>query len=257
MPLNSDQRVQDVFLSVSRCPNVQLCIETTAPHACREIVEYKQREQGSTGYDSFQLPEPWVGEIDRAPIMFVSSNPSIGDDDLANGSTSDQLVWQSHHFAHGGGDRQYILDGIRTVTPDGSPLKAVRYWSWALGRVRELITHRAAVPGVDYAMTEIVHCKSRNENGVAEAAATCTAKHMDNIMSVAAAEVFIVVGVFAQTWFLGKGIHVPTQPIMRSMGGRTRMVAFLSHPAAFGGLKTLATRYSESDLQSLVSQCRK
>lgn len=117
--MTSDGQVRDVFVSVSRCPNVRLCIETTTPHPCREIVEYQQRERGSTRYDSFQLPEPWVGQIDRAPILFVSSNPSIGDDDHANGSTPDELIWQSHHFAHGGGDRKYILDGIRTITPDG------------------------------------------------------------------------------------------------------------------------------------------
>lgn len=122
--------------------------------------------------------------------------------------------------------------------------------------MRELIGHRAVVPGVDYAMTEIVHCKSRGEKGVADAAATCAAKHMDHVMSVAAAKVVIAVGAFAQGWFLGKGIDVPTQPIERPMGGRTRTIVFLSHPAAFGGLKKLAARYSESDLESLISQCR-
>jgi hypothetical protein len=140
-------RTRSVFESVSRCPNVRLCLETAQPHPCRTIVEYQRRERGVESYADFQVPEPWVGEIDAAPILFVASNPSIGDDDHASGATPDDEIWESHHLAHGGGRRQYILDGIRTVTPDGIPIKAVRYWSGALARARELIPDRPVVPG--------------------------------------------------------------------------------------------------------------
>ncbi len=39
-------------------------------HPCQTIVS---SQDGGT----FQLPEPWVGQIDRAPILFISSNPSF------------------------------------------------------------------------------------------------------------------------------------------------------------------------------------
>ena len=37
---------------------------------CREIVSVQ------TGV-VFQLPEPWSGQIDIAPLLFISSNPSL------------------------------------------------------------------------------------------------------------------------------------------------------------------------------------
>ena len=55
------------------------------------------------------------GRVDIAPILFVSSNPSIGDDKHATGAAKDEDVWDSHHFAHGSGCRPYILEFVATV----------------------------------------------------------------------------------------------------------------------------------------------
>ncbi|MGB6602280.1 MAG: hypothetical protein WBE77_14495 [Candidatus Cybelea sp.] len=41
-----------------------------------------------------------------------------------------------------------------------------------------------AVAGEDYAITEIVHCKSEHEKGVREAAKTCYNLHMENVFTV-------------------------------------------------------------------------
>jgi len=254
---DSEPPTRAVFESVSRCPNVRLCLETSQPHPCRTIVEYQRRERGVTSYANFQVPEPWVGEIDVATILFVASNPSIGDDDHASGATPDDEIWESHHLAHGGGRRQYILDGIRTVTPDGTPIKAVRYWSGALARARELIPDRPVVPGRDYALTEIVHCKSPHEIGVGEAAKTCADMHMENVMSVAAARVIVAVGAFAHRWFLGSGVPIPEAPIERALGGRPRLIAFTPHfSPSRGGPQQLVKRYSESHLDRLRRACR-
>jgi hypothetical protein len=48
---------------------------------------------------------PWIGEITVAPILFLSSNPSIGDDRHALGSSTDEALRDSHHHAFGGGTR--------------------------------------------------------------------------------------------------------------------------------------------------------
>lgn len=251
-----NKSVREVFESVSRCPNVRICLETTEPHPCRTVVQYQRRERGVTSYAEFQVPEPWVGQIDIAPILFVASNPSIGDDDHASGRTPDDLIWESHHLAHGGGSRQYILDGIRTVTPDGTPNKAVRYWSGALARARELIPDRPVVPGCDYALTEIVHCKSPHEIGVGEAAHTCAHRHMENVMSISAARVVIAVGAFAHRWFLGAGVSIPEAPIESMLGGKTRLVAFTAHfSPSRGGSQMLSKRYSGEILDGLRRAC--
>jgi len=251
------ERTYEVFRSVARCSNVQICLETPHPHPCRTIVEYQRRERGVESYADFQVPEPWVGEIDVAPILFVASNPSIGDDDHASGATPDEEIWESHHLAHGGGQRRYILDGIRTMSSDGTPVKAVRYWSGALARARELVPDRAVVPGRDYALTEIVHCKSPHEIGVADAADTCADRHMENVMSVAAARVIVAVGAFAHRWFLGTGVPIPPLPVERELGGHTRLIVFTAHfSPSRGGPQSLLKRYAAEHIERLRAAIR-
>lgn len=236
---------------------MRLCLETEEPHDCRVIVDSQRRKHGVTSYVDFQLPEPWVGEIDVAPILFVSSNPSIGDDKQTTGAAADDDVWESHHFAHGGGRRSYIQDGIRTTDSDGNPLQAVRYWSGALARARELIPYREVVPGRDYAMTEIVHCKSRREFGVAAAAKTCAARHMENVLSISAARVVVSVGAFARNWFLGEGVSIPVSPIERTLGGRERLLIFTPHFSPNnGGPQKIPLRYSADDVTLLIEAIR-
>lgn len=113
------------------------------------------------------------------------------------------------------------------------------------------------MPGRDYALTEIVHCKSPHEIGVAEAATTCTDMHMENVMSVAAARVIIAVGAFTHRWFLGPGAAVPDAPIARVLGGRPRLIAFTAHfSPSRGGPKQLVKRYAWNHLTTLRLACR-
>ncbi|MGJ0493228.1 hypothetical protein [Methylobacter sp.] len=65
--------VSKLLLEIARCPNVQKCYnESTKYHPCSSIVLTQ-----NVALDAFHLPEPWNGEIDTAPILFISSNPSI------------------------------------------------------------------------------------------------------------------------------------------------------------------------------------
>ena len=187
--------VREVFVSIAHCPNIALALKDTS-HPCSAIVRSQHVVE-----KEFQLPEPWRGQIDKARILFVGSNPSIGDDRYALRSTPDELVWESQHLAFGGGSRPYILDGIKTTKPDGSPLKVVRYWTSVRAWARELLAD--AIPGEDYAVTEIVHCKSVDEIGVHEAALTCYNLHASNVFSVSPAKVVVVLGKFAREALLG------------------------------------------------------
>ncbi len=245
--MNYDDRVVSVFNTISRCANVTACYNGRGDN-CRAIIQYQIKEHAAATYADFRVPEPWVGQIDRARILFVSSNPSIGRDDHACGSTSDEAIWDSHHYAFGGeGHPASILDGVYTVDGNGQRTKAVRYWSWARRRAMELIP--TAVPGTDYAMTEVVHCKSTGEIGVAEVSATCVERHFSAVMSVAAAPVIIAVGAFAQRQIFGA--PAPERPVEMDLGGRRRLVVGLTHPSGFGNGKTLAKRYAEEHLAQL------
>jgi uracil-DNA glycosylase len=242
--MNRSKSVQQAFFSIARCKNAAACF-ADASHPCATIV----RSQKASDIASFQLPEPWVGEIDVAPILFVASNPSIGEDEHAMESASDEEVWDSHHFAFGGGKRTYISDGIRTTDPDGSIIKPVRYWASVRARARELLSPLPLVYGKSYAMTEIVHCKSIDEIGVAAAAETCAAEHLENVLGIAAAVVVVAMGAVAHQW-LGASKDGP-RVFARMLGGRERLVAALPHPSARGGPKSFAANLTPAEMARL------
>jgi uracil-DNA glycosylase len=235
--------VRDVFDSIAYCKNVALCQHGDASHPCAKIVGSQHAPD-----NDFQLPEPWRGQIDKARILFVGSNPSIGDDRYALQSSPETQVWESQHLAFGGASRPYVIDGIRTTTATGSPDRAVRYWSSIRARARELIP--GAIPGQDYAISEIVHCKSRGEKGVAEAAQTCYDMHMSAVFSVAPARVVIVLGKFAKERLIG-AVPAPLVPSQLKLGDRVRTLLFLPHPNARGVRKALAAHYARQDLEAI------
>ena len=59
----------ELLLAITRCREIERA-RGDAGHPCAGIV-------GLQPPDQFQVPEPWRGHIDAAPILFVSSNPSI------------------------------------------------------------------------------------------------------------------------------------------------------------------------------------
>ncbi len=179
----------------------------------------------------------------------MGSNPSIGDDRFSLESSSEEQIWESQHLAFGGGSRPYVIDGTKTTHSDGSAGHNVPYWSSIRARARELIPD--AVPGTDYAISEVVHCKSRGEEGVLEAAQTCYSTHMASVFSVAAAPVVVALGKIAREQLLGAGAEIPSSPREMELGGRVRSVVFLPHPNARGDEKSLAAHYSAADLDKL------
>jgi hypothetical protein len=108
--------------------------------------------------------------------------------------------------------------------------------------VTELL-ERPADPNADYVMTEVVHCKSRREIGVAAASDHCASMHLDRILTLTTAPLVIVLGAKARDrvrdmWRLPDGFgtrrtvaHVEQANLaVRALGGRPRVIAFLWHP---------------------------
>ena len=230
---SAEYDLQQTFRRIARCPNVRLCLEDGAAvnHPCSEIGHYQAANFGATTYDNFQLPEPWTGEIDRAPVLFIGSNPSINFDKHSLGSSSDDEVFDSHHHIFGGGHETYTVDGKYTINPDGERnRRPVATWAGVRKRAEELIPDRPVVPGIDYALTEIVHCKSQNEVGVNKALKTCTELHFDAVMYVAVASVIVALGKARDR--IRQMYNLPNAPgiVEMKIGGRPRLIAFLGHP---------------------------
>lgn len=197
------------------------------------------------------IAEPWVGHIDRAPILFVASNPgwdddtgisTLAQDDEAGEKDDDRLIdYIINYF--GGGLRTYSRGGIRGVDPNGKPDKRwVRYWAFARRRAIELLGD-SVVPGESYALTEVVHCNSKSEavGAVSEALHECMPRYLNPVLDLSAAKVIVVVGEVAADAFREIGF----EPNLRVIGpvelaGRQRMMVFMPHPNRRGGSKSFS-----------------
>lgn len=230
--VRNGSKVHETFRSIARCPNVQPCLEARRTnHPCYDIVNHQVAVWGVTSYADFQLPEPWTGQIDRAPILFVGSNPSIGKDRHSVGSSSDEEVWDSHHNVFSGKLKQYTWKGKYTVDVGGIRSKRpVPTWAFVINRARELIPQRDVIPGVDFALTEVVHCKSLAQIGVRRAVTTCTELHFDEVLRVAAASVIVAMGDARGPIASRCGFKSTIQVGAASLGGRDRLAIFIGHP---------------------------
>jgi hypothetical protein len=174
--------------------------------------------------------------------MFISSNPSIDDLKEEEREMYPADSWEVDRISHFFDFRfdEFVIDGIRPVRGNGLAASSVAFWSSVRARAKELFA-RTVLPGVDYALTEVVHCKSRSERGVLAARDTCISHHFERVMTVSGAEVVVVLGVQAAAAFPVEWRAKVDQPegrlISADLGGRPRSIVFLSHPNARGPRK--------------------
>ena len=120
--------MQDLLLQISRCPNVARCLgKPDRSHPCSAIVNHQQ----ALGIDEPYVPVPWIGHIETAPILFLSSNPSATGVEFApKASWSDDEIIDFH--ANGfdeDRERPWIKGGVRNLQKDGTYRKhAVRFF---------------------------------------------------------------------------------------------------------------------------------
>lgn len=226
----------DLLLEIARCPNVARCFESAChDHPCTTIVNH----QSTLGIDEPYVPVPWIGHIATAPILFLSSNPSVtGVEHAPKASWSDDDIIDFHENGFDENRaRPWIRDGVRNLQQDGTYRKhAVRFWAAVRGRAAELLDcpKESARPGIDYALSEVVHCCSQQEVGVWEALDECANRYMAPLLDIAGASVIVCLGAHCERMVrerldLGSGTLIG--PV--ELGGRTRYLAFLPHPNAF------------------------
>lgn len=102
-------------------------------------------------------------------------------------------------------------------------------------------------------MTEVVHCKSRYEIGVATAASTCAQLYLDDILRLSAASLIAVVGKKAHAALMTWLPRLPEPPYITGaeLGGRPRTLVYVSHPSSWGEPKTISKLYGPDRLAAL------
>lgn len=248
---------RDLLLEIARCPEAETCLETAGTRPCSTVV----RRQG-TDLRRFQVPEPWSGHLETAPILFVSSNPSLegegreGVDGIDQGHGyprwrwSDDDIVEFFEMRFGGGQREWIRDGVRNVHADGTTGRAIAFWAGVRQRAWELL-QRVPRPGTDYALTEVVHCKSRQEQGVRQAVETCAARYLHPTLAASGARVIVVLGAIAREAVASElGISASGVQGPVAVGAHKRLITFLPHPNAHQA-RSFADCISATDLSVL------
>lgn len=253
----------DLKYEITHCPNIYAWFtDPRISNPCCCIIASQGLSRERTSFDRLQLPEPWQGHLDQARILFLSSNPSI---DL--GLTDLKPNWSSikedfrntydNSFDQNGGN---IIDG-RYYRTSGGKCKVQPFWASVKKRAIELL-QRDVEPGVDYALAEVVHCKSLKARGVREAAETCAHLYLKRVIAMSVARLIVVLGRkipqvvkkeldiaadMSEPW----GLWGPAEIV-----GRRRYIAFLGHPGS-GDPKTFKRCVADPEkLQELRSFLR-
>lgn len=251
--------VRDLAMAISCCPEIPVAWDDKA-HPCHKVVNC----QRDSGLANFQRPEPWMGGLATAKVLFIASNPSISDDpsDMREAyptmSTPDAEAGE-FFVRRFDPERQPVFatfnhpsePNFLTLSIDGEYRNGVKKpkvpqptWNAIHNRAVELLGADAH-PHRDWALTEIVHCKSRKEIGVKQAATQCANLWLDRVIAASSAPVVVALGGFARDHFAsqlrgcpaaygrGQGYHAmsPADRVRRDtfvteVGSKRRVIAF-------------------------------
>ncbi len=196
---------------IASCSNVHQAI-SDIKNPCHKIVTWQKTQfielKDATSYfDSVaHRPEAWTGNLEKAPIIFLASNPSFNIEeaypDWTESWNDDDVREFMHHRFINEGERDFgAIDSgpnrDKTILKNGELSdRAVAYWREIRGRVAELLNKdvNAVSAHDDFVMTEMVHCKSFNEIGVSEALSFCSMNFFENIFRISPASIVIVMG---------------------------------------------------------------
>lgn len=247
--MDSDSR--RLLLEITHCPIVDVCYRESTAHVCSDVV----REQSPSPIVEFQVPEPWSGDLTSAPMLFLSSNPGINNvEEYPTRAWSDEEVVDFFANRFGGGKQAWVRDGLYGRRKDGGYAKGwVRFWAAVRARASELL-NRDAIPGVDYALSEVVHCKSNKEAGVQSASTECVPRWLGQVLEASGAGIIICLGQVSAN-AVRSILSIPSGGrISRTLiGGRRRTLLFLPHPNS-RQKRTIAACFSDNEIADLRAE---
>ena len=185
------QSAQKLLLQIVRNPEPQEAFD--ALKKGKDVQSpYKKivQNQIDLGVKKMHLPEPWNGHISKAKILVVSSNPSIGvhEDFPTKDWEDDEIIafFENRFTESEEGNESNFWKGI------------AKYTTWIFPEAKEMTTLEVLDKYV--AMTEIVHCKSKDEIGINECL-EFEKPFLSKILKEFKGDIVIFVGRFAKEYY--------------------------------------------------------
>lgn len=252
---------------IAHCSEMVKCLKGGV-HPCSRVVLEQWSETKDHSKRLYRwplqhlLPEPWTGHIETAPLLFLASNP-------AGGPVSDlepdypprrrQLAPELKHldpkrhpslrYPHSGPkwwwEREALADlwdsffdlwvdneDRERVEPEAKPKKPTKYWQKVRLHAQLLYAPQPVHAGIDYALTELVHCRSGDERGVSKALDTCIERYLDRVLKCSPAKLIVIFGDHGRN-VMRERYPDParvTEPLL--VEGVKRRLVYLAHPCA-------------------------
>jgi hypothetical protein len=224
-------------MGIIQCPHVAECLaQRNSKHPCHAVVMSQKASMAR-----FQVPEPWSGELAGASILFLSSNPSIdGKTEYPTRDWDEEKTLDYFFHRFGGGQKEWTKDGCRPLLRDakgyGNP---VQFWNKVMHLACRFLP-RSPEPGRDYALVEVVHCKSKGQIGITTAAwKMCAKLYLRDLLEKSHAPVIVCLGNVAKnavrSLLSDHLVEVEGNIGEMQLVQRKRLVLFLAHPAAHPG----------------------
>lgn len=274
-------------IAICACPEVQKAL-ISASHPCRGVV-FEQNPHISSELER-QRPEPWVGTLTQAKLLFLSSNPGLSTDPGLEREDFPTQAWQPEnagvffverfnqenkpiHATFGQSEwSDFLTRSLDNKYRSGTktPERSQPTWKNTHSRAKELLGEDCH-PHTDYVITEIVHCKSKAAEGVRKASRHCVDTWLSQILALSPAPVIVALGTKVRDNFaipiLGfkpsYGFHPGYKSLSQKeralrdievtdFGGKKRLVVFNFHPVAME-MKNLNAVYGEKIVKWLSS----
>lgn len=204
-------RAKNLALAISSCSDVCTAI-SDKNHPCHKVVDWQanQHKPQITEVSGSKLhrPEAWTGDLEKAKIIFLSSNPSFNS--VEQFPNWNEIEWSDETISRFGAERFIsfpdrgfgALDSSdsslrdRTIGLNRELSELVKHWSWARRYAAYVLNKDISKTSAisDYVMTELVHCKSFSEVGVMQALFHCSSKWFERMMEISPAKLIFVGG---------------------------------------------------------------
>ena len=188
---------KQLFWSIIDCGLTQF----NQPGTCAKVLT----SQSAVSKGDFHIPEPWNGDICSAKVLFVSLNPGFSRGELF--PRFGYLYWRSgpifnnskvEAFFEGRFDlnQPYVTykNGGHAfkIRMENYSLKSVRgFWTYVFNMARVLIPN--ADPLRDFAITELVHCKSSKVSFIDPPCyELCMGRYLNKIFSIASNVQYVI-----------------------------------------------------------------
>lgn len=224
--------MEKLLEEITNCENIQKTLNGNFDSDCKNC-EKIIKSQKCDNIKNFQLPEPWNGDLENCKILFISSNPSFNlyeEYPLGKWNKSDVSDFFINRFSNRFPDKNFVRNELYTLQINGCYSKNwIRFWAATRSYARYILDTNSPVPGIDYVMTEIVHCKSVAEKGVQDAMETCANKYLDKIIKISKAKIIICLGGKASN-AVKKRYQIETTEKIFENSTMDKVFLFLPHP---------------------------